>query len=131
MPVLASLLFGAALMQEKSNLSAAYDACLARARGITVEVRACTSQEHRRQDSRLNATYRELMRRLPESRRAGLRDAQRAWIAFREAECDYRGEQEGGGTLQAVIIDSCWLSFTAERADQLQHALEFEREYGD
>lgn len=97
MPVLATLLFGAALMQDPSAPGAAYAACLDRASGVTSEMRDCSAAEYERQDQALNATYRDLMARLPAELKTELRDAQRAWIGFRDAECDYRSLAQGGG----------------------------------
>ncbi|WP_420479795.1 lysozyme inhibitor LprI family protein [Brevundimonas sp. FT23028] len=121
---------GAASAQDRPAPRPAFDACMQRASGVTVDVRACISAEHSRQDALLNTRYRELMQRLPPERQAALRAAQRAWIAFREADCSYSASRDAGGTLEAVMIDSCWMEFTTRRATSLGADLEFERKYG-
>lgn len=47
---------------------------------------------------------------------ADLRTAQRAWIAFRDAECDRQFSFYAGGTIRTVVHAQCRLSLTAERA---------------
>ena len=47
---------------------------------------------------------------------ADLRTAQRAWIAFRDAECDRQFSFYAGGTIRTVVYAQCQLSMTAERA---------------
>jgi uncharacterized protein YecT (DUF1311 family) len=119
----------AAKAQDDASNTPAYESCLDRASGVTVSMRECISEEHARQDTLLNEAYRDLMRRLGTEGQTDLRNAQRAWIAFREAECAYRGSGETG-TIGPVIIDSCWLGFTTERAATLRRDLAFVTEWG-
>ncbi len=49
-----------------------------------------------------------------------LRDAQRAWIAFRDAECTMRYHQWIGGTIRTVVGANCHLQMTANRAIALR-----------
>lgn len=49
-----------------------------------------------------------------------LRDAQRAWIAFRDADCTMRYHQWIGGTIRSVVSASCHLQMTASRAIALR-----------
>nr|WP_223998518.1 lysozyme inhibitor LprI family protein [Aureimonas sp. SA4125] len=46
--------------------------------------------------------------------------AQRAWITFRDAECDRRFELYKDGTIRTNIASSCLLMLTATRALDLQ-----------
>lgn len=49
-----------------------------------------------------------------------LRDAQRAWIAFRDANCRYDAySQARGGTLEPLIYENCRLRMTRDRIRQL------------
>ena len=120
---------GAAAAQEPPGYSAAFDACMDRSGGVTVEMRDCSAAEYERQDRALNAAYRDLMGRLGPELQTDLRNAQRAWIAFRKAECDYRHRSEGG-TMGLLVYDGCWLDFTAKRVTQLQSDLATVIEYG-
>lgn len=52
-----------------------------------------------------------------------LRTAQRAWITFRDAECEYQSYSFFGGTGQAMIGSACLAELTLVRIDQLRQAL--------
>jgi uncharacterized protein YecT (DUF1311 family) len=52
---------------------------------------ACHQAEFKRQDAALNAEYQNLRARLPSAQRAGLQNAQRAWLAYRDAWCQFEG----------------------------------------
>lgn len=49
-----------------------------------------------------------------------LRDAQRAWIAFRDAECALRYDWYGAGTLRQIAGATCHMTQTAERSFALR-----------
>jgi len=53
-----------------------------------------------------------------------LRTAQRAWIGFRDAQCDYEAYAVFGGTAQPMIGSLCLARLTNERIDQLVEAME-------
>ena len=56
--------------------------------------------------------------------KAKLRDAQRAWIAFKEKSCLPDGELAAvGGTLSSIIADDCELQLTTERAAHLEEMI--------
>lgn len=78
------------------------------------------------QDRRLNAIYQRLMspRVLDDESRVLLRDAQRAWISFRDAECAWQGDTFRGGTQRGVVEIGCKGDMTKTRVDQLQQEFE-------
>jgi uncharacterized protein YecT (DUF1311 family) len=78
----------------------------------------------------LNSVYRELIALSDTDAKAAMQKSERAWMAFRDAQCDYEYRQEGGGTLARVIFSSCRLRVTVERLETLKHFLALEREYG-
>jgi uncharacterized protein YecT (DUF1311 family) len=82
--------------QAGEGTSASYSACLDKAGGVTSAMQDCIKQELEVQDRSLTAAYQTLMGSLPEKRRAQLRDAQRKWIAFRDANCRFYLDPEGG-----------------------------------
>ena len=47
----------------------------------------CIAEEFEHQDRRLNTAYQALMGSVSAETRTQLRDAQRKWIAFRDANC--------------------------------------------
>lgn len=107
-------------------LSKEHHACMEKSGGVTVDMRACLSAELARQDARLNKAYQQLQRKLDAAAFGKLKSAQRAWIAFRNANCEFAGAQQGEGTLGPVIVGDCHLQMTARRATELEQALKSE-----
>ena len=70
-------------------------------------------------DAALNATYKTALSQLDASNQARLREAQRAWIAFRDKECDFR-VQGGDGPARA----DCIAELTRQRTEALGHPLD-------
>jgi uncharacterized protein YecT (DUF1311 family) len=50
----------------------------------------------------------------------GLQKAQRAWIAFRDAECDLTYAHWEGGSVRGIAYANCLLVMTAERSTSLR-----------
>jgi uncharacterized protein YecT (DUF1311 family) len=53
-----------------------------------------------------------------------LRDAQRAWIRFRDAQCEFEAYEVFGGTMQPMVGSLCLARLTRERIRLLSQALE-------
>lgn len=70
---------GTASATPAAGLSATFDSCTDRARGLK-DQQACITQEKARQDKRLNDVYAQLGRRLTAASRAKLQVAERAWL---------------------------------------------------
>lgn len=49
-----------------------------------------------------------------------LRDAQRAWIAFRDAECALEYDRWAGGSIRTIVYAGCKMNMTARRAIALR-----------
>lgn len=61
------------------------------------------------------------------NRAESLRDAQRAWIAFRDAECGLAYAQWGAGSMRHISGTGCLLQMTAERTIELIDYREFQQ----
>lgn len=70
-------------------------------------------------DKALNENYRALLARLGSTDQQRLREAQRAWIAFRDKECSFRTQAAGSATLAACIVE-----LDQQRADVLKQRLD-------
>lgn len=94
----------------------------------------CAQQSFAKADALLNAEYRQtmaIMRKLdaePGSHPAGdtrpgyaaaLTEAQRAWIAFRDAHCRTMGYQMRGGSAEPMLVWGCRETLTRDRTEQL------------
>lgn len=84
------------------------------------EMTVCAGQMYARADTLLNERYQRLVRLLaPEAHRVtALREAQRAWIRYRDAHCDFEGSEFQGGTMQPMIEALCKADLTEQRADE-------------
>ncbi|WP_417497466.1 lysozyme inhibitor LprI family protein [Maricaulis sp.] len=79
----------------------------------------CTVEEYDAWDARLNTAYGDLMQRLDASRTDGLRDAQRAWMALRDADCAFAASAYQGGTMQPLVQAGCMMDYAANRTLRL------------
>ncbi|MFC7368854.1 lysozyme inhibitor LprI family protein [Vreelandella zhaodongensis] len=89
----------------------------------TLDMVTCISNEYERQDQRLNENYQQLRSQLSSERRDQLLTAQRAWITYKEANCDFYADPEGG-TLARINANSCLLNETTKRADELKNLMQ-------
>jgi uncharacterized protein YecT (DUF1311 family) len=81
----------------------------------TMQMRDCLSAEYTDWDKSLNQAYQVLMAARDAPEKLKLRDDERAWLRRTKAKCDHAGDDEAGGTLQAVEIDQCNLDQTVLR----------------
>ncbi|MDT8856110.1 lysozyme inhibitor LprI family protein [Paracoccaceae bacterium Fryx2] len=96
---------------------------------VQMELTFCAEQDWNAADKALNVTYkaaRDVMRNidagLPEARRGAemqLRDAQRAWVTFRDATCSAEGYAYHGGSIEPMVIYACRARLTWQRAEDL------------
>ena len=109
-----------AIAHEDDTLySPTYAACIKASGGVTFDMADCIRGELVVQDRKLNEAYRALQKTLTKERRDQLTKAQRAWIAFRDANCDFQFDPEGG-SMARLNAEYCMLSTTAHRAKELE-----------
>ncbi|MBO0723078.1 MAG: DUF1311 domain-containing protein [Blastocatellia bacterium] len=75
--------------------------------------------EYVRQDRKLNDAYKKLMGMLKPARQKGLREAERLWLAYTKANCDFIGDPDGG-TAATLNMNGCYWEATAARAAELE-----------
>jgi uncharacterized protein YecT (DUF1311 family) len=77
-------------------------------------------------DGYLNQWYGEAEKRLADELVAetALKDAQRAWIAFRDAKCGSWEKRYAGGTSASVLTGDCMRVETARRALEMRAIFE-------
>lgn len=95
-----------------------------------VDLNACTHAEWQAADADLNAAYGAAMAQMkaidaayPEAERgavAALRQAQRNWIAFRDAACEAEAWTVRGGSMEPMVRFGCLGRLTAARSMDLQ-----------
>ena len=116
----ALLLSTSPLIAADNEMSGEYKACMERSNGVTGEMLDCMGAEFTRQDARLNENYKKLMAKLSGKRKEALLEAQRAWIKFRDANCNFYYDPEGGSAAHLAGTD-CNLNATANRATELRN----------
>ena len=102
------------------------------------DMNACAAIDFEAADAELNAAWREALAsaraadaeldraydQRPTSE-ATLREAQRAWIVFRDAHCTLEGYDEArGGSMEPMVYDGCRARLTRERTAQLRGPVE-------
>ena len=108
-----------ASVQAAPKPASALDRCLAsKAAYSTMGQVQCISDAVMVQDARLNRNYAKAMAKLTPEQQDRLRAAQRAWIAFKDADCQSLQDDEWG-SLSRVTANMCALDRTTERADEL------------
>ena len=80
----------------------------------------CIGEELKVQDKALNAAYRDLVGDMNARQKANLLKAQRAWIAFRDAECDLDASVALGGSMHGMLVSDCRAAMTDERVKALK-----------
>jgi len=91
--------------------------------GAYSDMLQCDGEELDRQDARLNDAYKKLMSELSPDRKKALLKAQRVWIKFREANCDYWADPDATFEERANTI-GCLLRMTVARVKELEGMLE-------
>ena len=88
------------------------------------EMNAQARKDFERVDAELNSTYAALVAKLPdaESKRK-LKESQRAWIAFRDAEAAFAADQARGGSMAPTIRYGTMTELTQQRLSQLKTRL--------
>ena len=103
-----------ALAQDKDN-SKPEESC----DGSTMQMAECLSRLTATWDKRLNDAYQRALKDADsDGQREQLRKAQRAWIAYRDANCLYY--RMGEGTIAQLDAGECMRSLTETRAKELE-----------
>lgn len=92
-----------------------------------VDINTCARLDFEEADSNLNYAYKAAMARMTEIDTAGpdtgaaeaLREAQRAWIGFRDLACASEGWSVHGGSIEPMVVLQCLARLSTARADDL------------
>ncbi len=104
----------------EARYTPALQACLDSPEGSsTMGMIDCIGVELKVQDAALNVAYRAVIADMTPDQKAGVQKAQRAWIAFRDADCAARYSPDWG-TISAITANMCVLQRTVERTLELE-----------
>ena len=84
---------------------------------------ACSFEQWKSADTVLNRDYQALLRRMDPKSQKLLRSAQRAWLAYRDAECGFIASASEGGSVQPMARYGCLQDATEKREEALKFQL--------
>jgi uncharacterized protein YecT (DUF1311 family) len=100
-----------------------------------IEMNACAGIDFARADAELNSVWRKAVAQaravdrefkeiagtdIRPGSEAVLREAQRAWLTFRDAHCTLEGYEARGGSMEPMLFNGCRARVTGERTAQLR-----------
>jgi uncharacterized protein YecT (DUF1311 family) len=86
---------------------------------------ACAGAARDKADAALNGAYKQIVARLADDpgKTKRLIEAEKAWIAFRDAECAFANSDTEGGSIHSMEVTLCEEKLTNIRAQQLRSYL--------
>ena len=94
------------------------------------DMNQCAAMAYARADTALNQTYRQLLQGIEPARMETLREAQRAWIRMRDADCELENAEFEGGSIHPMLFALCQAHATRLRTGQLRQLLAADDEDG-
>lgn len=92
-----------------------------------MEMNDCSYQDYKDADKQLNATYNKLVSLVAahgKKFKAKLVASQKAWMAFRDKECDFAAALNQGGSIYPLLYNSCMTDLTSKRTEELKQHIE-------
>jgi uncharacterized protein YecT (DUF1311 family) len=94
------------------------------------EMNICAARDYETADAELNTQYQSVRKVLEERDSSAGEDgegavkallaAQRAWIAYRDANCEAVGFQARGGSMEPLLVSSCLADMSRKRTEELR-----------
>lgn len=105
------------------GITAAFYACVDEASSGTNAAATCLTDEHARQDKRLNTTYKALLGKLDPNAKSELIHAERAWLKFQEANGALESSVYGSEAVGNLQVTENAIFRICERANALDDYL--------
>ena len=86
----------------------------------TAAMTACAADEFKKADAQLNQSYNDYRARLSPVQKGQLKDAQLAWVKFRDLTCDFESSGVEGGSAYPMIRFYCLAEKTGVRLKEIQ-----------
>lgn len=97
------------------------------------EMNFCASKDYETADKELNAVYRNTMAAMKKTDTdlgeinesyvgavEALKKAQRAWIDYRDGQCELAGFEARGGSMEPMLVSGCLADLTKKRTEELK-----------
>lgn len=104
-----------------------------------MDMNICADKDYQQADKALNAAYkkavaaaREMDDNVKDMGEAyvgavdALKRAQRAWIGYRDGQCEFAGFEARGGSMEPMLVSGCLADLTRKRTDELKAVYEQE-----
>lgn len=85
-----------------------------------MEMKHAAQRDFEKADAELNAVYKKILAELSPKGAAALKEAQRAWIIFRDKTAEAYGTGEEGGSLEGLMYLRCVEAITQNRTKELK-----------
>jgi uncharacterized protein YecT (DUF1311 family) len=83
------------------------------------EMTICWGNQYKAADAKLNQVYRQFIAKLDDEEKTQLKNAQTAWLKYRDTNCDFVADQYKGGTMRPMIAAICLTDVTDSRTKEL------------
>ena len=86
------------------------------------DMNQCAGRQFQAADKQLNNLYQQINLRLNDQPQAKklLVSAQRAWVAFRDAECEFSSSGVEGGSVHPLVYSNCTTALTKARVENFK-----------
>ncbi|MHA3774816.1 lysozyme inhibitor LprI family protein [Verrucomicrobiota bacterium sgz303538] len=85
-----------------------------------MEMKHDAQRDFEKADAELNAVYKKVIEQLGPKGAAALKEAQRAWVIFRDKTAEAYGKSEEGGSLEGLMYIRCQEAITQNRTKELR-----------
>lgn len=89
-----------------------------------LEMNQCAGNAYKAADGELNQVYRKLVAMLDAEDKVQLKVVQTAWLKYRDAHCEFVGDQYKGGSIRPMIHAFCLAEVTRNRTTELKGQIE-------
>ncbi len=115
------------LMKQNSGVIAFFSACLLCNLAWSQsqpEMNETALEDFQKADARLNVTYKKLLASLDADGKKKLIAAERAWVAYRDAQADFEADLEArGGSMAPMIYNETCTELTEARIKELNKSI--------
>lgn len=84
------------------------------------EMNQCARKAFEAADAALNQVYQRLLAMLDDNEKAQLKEAEAAWLKYRDSNCGFVADQYKGGSMQPMIYGYCLADVTKRRTSELR-----------
>jgi uncharacterized protein YecT (DUF1311 family) len=84
------------------------------------DMNICWGNEYKKADAKLNQTYQQLAAMLDDDENTQLKNAENAWLKYRDTNCEFVADQYKGGSIRPMIDAICLADVTNNRTVELK-----------